>query len=296
MLNFKRFEPQDSDLFRTFLLNKGEYSCENTLVNLLVWQDAYHTTFAFEDGQLLIKSEEEDRISFALPLGDDFEKGMALIRDYCGETRPVFWAQEGDRMKLFCQFVGADYDFLESRDDFDYLYSQTALAELSGKKYHGKRNHIAAFSKKYDWEYRPLSDSIIPDIRLCADEWYRENTNANGLDPHLQTERQGIETMLAHRQALNLRGGAVYVGGKAVAFTLGSPINSRVFDTHIEKALTDYAESYAVINREFAKTLSDFTYINREDDMGLPGLRRSKLSYKPAFLLKKYICRPRESA
>ena len=103
-------------------------------------------------------------------------------------------------------------------------------------------------------------------------------------------EKRGIGLMLDNAERLGIRGGAIYVNSMAVAFTLGSAVNDSVFDTHIEKALPEYAAAYTVINNEFAKTLADFKYINREDDLGLEGLRKAKLSYKPGILLKKYRC------
>ena len=93
---------------------------------------------------------------------------------------------------------------------------------------------------------------------------------------------------------LSVKGCAIYVGEEIAAFAIGSPINQNVFNIHIEKALDEYIGAYAVINREFAKMLDQYTYINREDDMGLSGLRTAKLSYKPEILLKKYLCIPKE--
>ena len=176
-----------------------------------------------------------------------------------------------------------------NRDAFDYIYLQSDLATLSGKKYHSKRNHISAFSKKYEWHYEAVNESNIDAVRECARLWYKEN--ADRMSKTMLCEQNGIELMLSNMQSLNIKGGAVFVEGKAVAFCLGSPINSKCFDTHIEKALSEYSEAYTVINREFAKNeLDGYMYINREDDLGLEGLRRAKLSYKPAILLKKFEC------
>ena len=104
-------------------------------------------------------------------------------------------------------------------------------------------------------------------------------------------EKKGIEFILQNMEELSVKGGAIFVAGKVVAFTLGSPITDEVFDVNIEKALAEFSEAYTVINREFAKELSDYKYINREDDLGIEGLRKAKLSYKPHIILKKFSCR-----
>ena len=115
--------------------------------------------------------------------------------------------------------------------------------------------------------------------------------NIDRVDSYMQCEKRGVFTILNNMQTLGVKGGAIIVKDEVVAFTLGSPINSNVFDIHVEKALKDYSEAYTVINNQFAKNeLSDYKYINREDDMGLEGLRKAKLSYKPHILLKKYHC------
>ena len=200
--------------------------------------------------------------------------------------------QEGKRLDNFKAHFGDKYTFEENRDAFDYIYLRSDLAELSGKRYHGKRNHISAFSKKHDWVYKPITPDNIAEVKLCAEKWYEEN--ADRADKYLRCESRGVETVLDNMELLNVKGGAIYADGMVVAFTLGSQISREIFDIHIEKALSDYAEGYTVINREFARTLDGYKYINREDDMGLEGLRKAKLSYRPTILLKKYLCRKKD--
>ena len=288
MLNFKKIEIDDIEIYNEYMKNSDELSCENAFVNLLVWQPMYNNMIAEKDGILFIKSGFEGDESFRLPCGDDIEKGVALIEEYVGR-KTVFWTQEGKNLERFKSRVGENFEFFESRDAFDYIYLRENLATLSGKKYHSKRNHISAFSKKFDWHYESVNDNNIEAVLQCAKEWYREN--ADRMDKTMLCEQKGIELMLSNMQRLKIRGGAVFVDGRVVAFCLGSPINKNCFDTHIEKALSGYSEAYTVINREFAaRELSDYMYINREDDLGIEGLRRAKLSYKPAILLKKYEC------
>ena len=291
MLKFKKTEIEDIEVFKKYIGFSGELSCESAFVNLLIWQSAYNNMWAEEDGQLIIKSGKGEDSSYRLPFGNDFLKGINLIREYSGEEYPDFWVQEGKRLDNFKANFGDKYVFEENRDAFDYIYLREDLANLSGKKYHGKRNHISAFSKKHNWSFKPITAENTEDVKLCAEKWYKENADRE--DKYLRCEKQGVITILDNMELLGVRGGAVYVDCKVVAFTLGSRISDEIFDIHIEKALSDYAEGYTVINREFARTLSEYKYINREDDMGLEGLRKAKLSYKPAILLKKYACKKR---
>ncbi len=292
MLEFKKVEIEDIDIYKKFSQKHRELSCENSFVNLLVWQCKYNNMMAVCDGQLIIKSGEGFNESFRLPFGDDFEKGIQLINEYCQGKTPKFWAPEGPLFEKFRQKFDGIYEFKEQRDAFDYIYLTEDLANLAGKKYHGKRNHINAFTKKWEWHYEPITAENVKDVKGCAERWYIENLQR--LDSIMECEKNGINTILENMEKLSVKGGAIYVEGRVVAFTLGSPINDTIFDIHIEKALNDYAEAYTVINREFARNeLQNYKYINREDDLGLEGLRKAKLSYKPEILLKKYYCRPK---
>ena len=288
MLNFKAFELSNIDEITPFFSTPTRFSCETNIVNLLVWQKKYANKYALKDGMLFIKSGGIEEETYRIPFGPDLKKGFELLQEYTGQEYPPMWIQQGERYLDFKLLFGENYEFIPQRDAFDYIYLQSDLANLSGKKYHSKRNHISAFSKKYDWHSEPITQENIPQILECMEKWYKEN--ADKMDELMFTEKEGVCFMLENMQVLNMRGLAIFVDGKAVAFTLGSPINRDVFDVHIEKALPEYATAYTVINNEFAKTLTDYKYINREDDLGLEGLRKAKLSYKPHILLKKYLC------
>lgn len=283
MINFKRIELSDCEIYNSFLENTNLLSCENPFVNLLIWQRAYENMMAVSDNCLLLRSGTEGEWIYRLPRGENTEK---CLQELFENLTPDFWICEDEEVP---QFIKENYNFYESRNDFDYIYLRDDLANLAGKKYHSKRNHISAFSKKYKWKYSAINKKNIDDVKACARKWYSQRQ----LDSHLEYEKEGINLILDNMESLGVIGGAIYVDGNVVAFTLGSPLNKEVFVTHIEKALPEFAESYTVINCEFAKNeLSAYKYINREDDMGIDGVRKAKLSYKPHILLKKYHCSP----
>lgn len=291
-MNFKKIELSDAELLKPYLTDKNELTCEISFVNLLLWQPLYNNCYCIEDGILYLKSYSDYVETYSLPFGD-IKTGMKKIMSCSSEEYPVIWAQAGKRFDEFKSIYGDYYDITESRNEFDYIYNTCDLINLSGKKYHSKRNHISAFSKQFDWHYEDITDANIESVKKCAEVWYRQNLSR--MDEELKTEMRGVNLMLDNMEKLDIKGGAIIADNKAVAFTLGSPINEYIYNIHIEKAIDGYETAYTVINREFAAhNLSSYKYINREDDLGLEGLRKSKLSYNPQILLPKYICTKKE--
>lgn len=288
MLQFLSPQLSDYKKIGAFFADDGEMSCEMNFINIYVWQAVYDNRYYIDDKTLIFKSKDEsDNIVFSLPYGD-INYGMSLIFEYCKELgiRPDLWAGEGKRLEEFMRLF-PKYDMLPCRDNFDYIYKREALAELKGKKYHSKRNHIAAFTKRYDWRYETLTQSNKSDFLLFARKWYDDKGGQN--DVGLSAEYNAISNLLLTEDAPEYKGAIIRVDGRVVAATLGSSVNSYTFDIHYEKADADYLGAYPLINREFAANeLSDYEYINREDDLGIEGLRKAKMSYHPEILLKKY--------
>lgn len=184
--------------------------------------------------------------------------------------------------------VPGRFDAEPSRDDFDYIYNAQDLIELSGRKYHGKRNHISKFTRAFpDWQYEHIDDSNTEECINASLEWCKQNGCSEN-SPY-RHELCAIHKALRERKSLGIIGGLIRIDGKVVALTLGERLNKDTFVTHFEKALGGFEEAYTLINREFAaRSLGEYRYINREEDLGIEGLRKAKLSYKPAILLEKF--------
>ena len=291
-MKFKKIELHDKEKLEPFFKSANELTCEISFNNLLVWQQLYNNCYCIDDGILYLKSYDENIETYSVPFGD-VSKGMKKIIDHCGRL-PDMWAQEGARFNKFKELYGEFYDIYESRNEFDYIYNSSDLINLSGKKYHSKRNHISSFTKNYNWYYEDITPDNIQKVKECAKKWYNENSDR--MDEELKSEMAGTQLMLNNMEYLGINGGAILVDGNVVAFTLGSEINTKIYNIHTEKALSGFDTAYTVINKEFAaRNCGNYIYINREDDLGIEGLRKSKLSYKPEILLPKYICTVKEN-
>jgi len=170
----------------------------------------------------------------------------------------------------------------EDRDNFDYLYLRSDLAELPGKRYHKKRNLVAQFLKSYTHEEKLLTPELISEAIKVLELWREQKGN--------ESDYIGSMEALEHFQDLNMRGLLFYIDGKPAGWCLGEPIaRGSIFAVHFEKGLEEFKGIYQYINQAFAASLpGSFTYINREQDLGDEGLRQAKMTYRPSGFVRKY--------
>lgn len=266
--------------------------CEYSFANMMVWREHFDTQVALVEDAVVVRFGG-DCPHYLAPAGKETRRALQVLYEdarAAGTPLYVFGYDDEALARLETQYrILARQEY---RDEFDYLYRTEALATLAGREYHAKRNHITAFSRENAWCYEELCDDNAADVLWATDTWFHERVAVCGdEDGALLAENRAVHELMVHRRETELRGGLIRVAGKVVAFTLGAPLTADTFDTLVEKALPGYEKAYAVINREFARhSIGDFTYVNRENDVGLEGLRRAKLSYRPTALIKKILC------
>jgi len=178
----------------------------------------------------------------------------------------------------------------EDRDNFDYLYYRNDLAELIGKKYHKKKNHVNNFINNYpNHEQKPMNADSIPAAFEVLDKWRNDTFRKNASEGDYKAAKEALELF----DSLALRGSVFYIDGKPAAYCLGESLaRGKMFAIHFEKAIDEYRGIYQYINQSFAAALPRFfTLINREQDLGNEGLRQAKMTYRPCDFVRKYTGR-----
>lgn len=292
MISFRPITLDDRDLITSYTLKSNYRNCDFAFSNMCSWRFLYDSEYTIADGFLLIRFwiEEKSRLAYMFPIGTgDLQKAICLLeQDSLAHGHPLLFLGVTPEAKTMADQAFPDsFSYFQERDYFDYIYLREDLSLLKGKKFQSKRNHINNFKKSYNYTYMPLTAEIVPQCLELERQWYKaHNTEEDG--DQLSNERRSMTFALNNYIKLGLTGGALCVDGKIIAFTYGSPINEDTFGVHVEKADTSYDGSYAMINQEFSSRVPEqFTYINREEDLGLPGLRKAKLSYNPVILLEK---------
>ena len=298
MIDFQKLDLHRKQDYDRFLQHCGNRGCEYSFANLYMWgrQEA-----AFLSDSLVIFSQFDRRSIYPFP----------VIR---GEIKPVLDALMEDAHSRKIRFritsmTQGECDILESlypgkfrfyadRDSWDYVYSIDDLADLKGKKFQKKRNHMNKFQELHpNYRTEPLNRENIPVAMELIEKWNQSDPCADPGSEFYQ-ECRALRRAFAHYEELELEGMLLLDGEEVLAVTIGSRLSEDTFDIHFEKALDRPDSAYPAINRDFARYLRDkypeLRWLNREDDLGLPGLRKAKLSYNPDHMVEKFWALYRE--
>ena len=308
MIDWKELELSDKAQIEDKICASGCHGADYSFTNLYIWRKAYQPKIAWCDSRLLVGMPEWN--VYAYPKGDgDVRNSIELLFSEAHERgeKLVIRGLTDKTLEEFLPLYGDRFEISEDRDNADYIYTVTKLCDLPGRHLSSKRNHIKHFERNGSWEFHkisadscgvfttcgtgePIKASSIEEAKAFVDEFYREKD-----DPDLADEAGAIEEMFAHYKELGFLGGMLYQNGEPVAFTAGTKLDDEVFDTHFEKALPGVEAAYTMVNREFARLVRaeypEIAAFNREEDMGIEGLRKAKLSYHPDILLMKYFAR-----
>ena len=298
MIPFQTPDVRDVTWVRPILESEGLALCNYSFPVLFCWKDAYGFQYAPLDRRLLIRLNSSLGHSYLWPVGEgDPTPALEALSDSAhaeGHPLRLIGLTLYHKNWLEAAYPGR-FHFAEARDGFDYLYDIHRLADLPGKKLHAKRNHINRFVENNPtWTYEEITPATLPECLEMDKEWYRRSLQREGdaEERDLGDEGIALRTAMEHYEELGLEGGLIRVYGEVVAFTIGDRLSADTYDVHFEKAYGELQGAYAMINREFARWVRarhpEIRYLNREDDMGVEGLRKAKQSYYPDLMVEKH--------
>ena len=293
--NFKKIEREDVWLLPDYFDLRPTKVCDSTLFDSYLWRDYYDVDFCIRDGKAVewrMKSDGEYFMAMPLCTAEDLPYYFEDTRRYSNEVlgkKLALYETDEESLEIL-KLDPEKFQIEEAVDSADYLYDAESLRTLQGKDYRKKKNHINAFLREYEgrFEYQPLGCGDKQLIWQFLDRW--EQNKGDDVGHHLIAEVRGLHDVLNNCVALDARMGGIFVDGQLEAFSVGSynrPMKMAII--HIEKANPEIRGMYPLINQQFLiHEFPDAVLVNREDDMGLPGLRKAKESYHPIGFARKY--------
>ena len=295
-LEFKKIEVNSIREMLPFYAMRHNMTCDSVFLESYVWKDYYNVRYAiWENKALLWLMENEGRCFSAMPLcrEEDLPGAFAAIEEYFNEELgyPLVINLADEYAVKYLNLPEDKYLVEEQVDSRDYLYNGDAMRSLAGKKLHKKKNRVNAFKREYEgrYEYRRLCCSDSHDVWVFLDRWRQQK--GEEVEEHLDYEVKGIHDILKNCSEFSIHMGGVYIDGQMEAFTIGSynPVENMAV-IHIEKANPEINGLYQFINQQFLiEEFPEAEWVNREDDMGLEGLRKAKMTYYPADYARKYL-------
>lgn len=291
MIDFKPVRLNDKALYESFLSKESGRGCEFSFANLYLWG---RQNIALLHDHIVLFSQFDRRSVYPFPLGSGNKKEVfdAIIADSKERGIPCrITGLNKEAKETLEELYPGKFRFHCDEGSFDYVYSIDDLAELKGQKYHAKRNHINKFKDTFpSYTVEALNGDNIDEVMEMCEAWYKAKLEENpNSDFHM--EKAALSKAFRDYKALCLEGLVLKNNGEVLAVTLGSRLAHDTFDVHFEKAKVGVNGAYAVINYEFANYIRskypDIKYLDREEDMGLEGLRKAKQSYKPHHMVEK---------
>ncbi len=288
---FKPIELDDREFIHKNLWQYQSRTSELTFTNLFMWRLHYRLEWSVYQDWLVFLCHPTGQDPFFLPLVGPSPRTGAVqtVLTWLNRERNVDTPGiERADATLVSEMSGLDGVTSDpSRDHFDYVYASRDLIQLSGRKYHNKKNHINRFLRKYRFDYIPFTDNLVDECLVVLEKWC-DQKECNKY-PVLRAETDAVKEALQYFNPLKIEGGAILIDGKVEAFSLGELLNRETAVIHVEKADPHIPELFTVINQQFCeKQWSGVPYINREQDLGIAGLRQAKVSYNPVRLIEKF--------
>ena len=299
MINFKRVELNDKKWMDPLIAAADMRACHQNFTNTFIWAGTYDHHVARLKDYLVVKTRNTNgKYYYLYPAGAGDIKPVieALKKDAadCGHEFSFYAVSPENIAEINSSFPDA-FEYKELRDSFDYVYFLDKLVSLSGKKLQSKRNHINRFKENNKWSFERISPKNLDECWDMNVEWCLIRKVRDNIQ--LLQEDCAVRRCFENYAALELEGGLLRADGKVIAYTIGEKLNSDTYVVHVEKAFSEIQGAYQMINREYAvlikATYPYIVYVNREEDMGLDGLRKAKLSYHPDRMEEKYLAKAR---
>ena len=287
-MEFKPFRIEDKAQIDSYFSVHHYEQIDCTFNTLFLWQDAYQTSWAEQDGILFIRAGAGKDTFFMPPFAkeeENFVHGLALIHEEYDRLGLPFRLKSASSWvtEQIERLVPGKYDFIEDRDNEEYIYRTEDMIRLPGKKLRMKKNHLNGFLRQYaDYQYETITKENLEDAKAGIHDWFLRHGD-------IEEEEQAIKRCFDHWDALGVKGAVIRIYGKVEAFTNGDSINEKMAHIIFEKANPEIRGLYQAINRDFLiHEFAETEFVNREEDLGLPGLREAKMGYHPDHLTEKY--------
>ena len=291
-IKFRRPTIDDVSILRKFFYNGNVNACDYSATNIFLWSEVNNIEISYDEEVLYIRYLLDGEFYYTFPITSKSIKwAVENIEEFAddNEFELKFAIVEEGMFEILEKIFPGKYKIEYNRDYFDYVYLRENLVNLSGRKYHGKKNHINKFKKNYEtWSYESITNDNVDECTEMVNSWCMENGCAE-IQSKLN-EIQVVKKALQYFDILELKGGLIRAGNRIVAITMGEELNKDTFVVHFEKAFSSVQGAYPMINQQFVlNELESYKYVNREEDLGIEGLRKAKESYNPEFYVKKGI-------